>query len=242
MKADEISLVVKTDYLIYCFGENYLKKHKREQILTVCSNKMRELARLLIEFRKITNTPNCMLQSILMPKNFDVVVECAKRLGGYDMEKKTYKSPSLSAHLGTSLKQVCDLFIRMVLKEDPSIKVENRQYTLKETKRFNELIESQWTTEISSLAFKVLQEKRWEKPVILPLTTDIEKFKEYVTQVADKAVALLTKDASNKKEFRNLVESCLILTILFNRRKIGDVQYKFVKTYTEYINNTVNQI
>lgn len=130
----------------------------------------------------------------------------------------------------------------MVLKEDPSIKVENRQYTLKETKRFNELIESQWTTEISSLAFKVLQEKRWEKPIILPLTTDIKKFKEYVTQVADKAVALLTKDASNKKEFRNLVESCLILTILFNRRKIGDVQYKFVKTYTEYINNTVNQI
>ncbi|CAH1984521.1 unnamed protein product [Acanthoscelides obtectus] len=45
MKPDYISLVAKSDYLIYNFGENYLKKHRREQLVTVCSNKMRELAR-----------------------------------------------------------------------------------------------------------------------------------------------------------------------------------------------------
>lgn len=47
MKADEISLTAKTDTLICHFGENYLKKHKRKQMAVVCSNKMRELARLI---------------------------------------------------------------------------------------------------------------------------------------------------------------------------------------------------
>ncbi|CAH0558692.1 unnamed protein product [Brassicogethes aeneus] len=241
MKADNISLIAKTDYLITIFGENYLKKHKREQIVSVCSNKMRELARFLLEFRKNTNNPNCTLQNILSPKLFDATVECAKRLGGYDIEKKIYKSPSLSAHLGTSLKQVCDIFIRLLLKEDPVIKVTNREGVIKETKRFKNLIETQWTTEISSLAFKNIQEMRWKKPVILPLTSDVKKFKEYVTEVADKAFTILKQEPNNKKEFKNLVEASLTLTILFNRRRIGDVQYTSLETYTEYNKNTCNQ-
>lgn len=43
MKADHILLVAKMDPLIYLFGEQYLKKHKRKQMAVVCSNKMREL-------------------------------------------------------------------------------------------------------------------------------------------------------------------------------------------------------
>ncbi|KAL1516506.1 hypothetical protein ABEB36_000415 [Hypothenemus hampei] len=240
MPADSVSLTAKTDYLITMFGENYLKKHKREQIITVCSNKMRELARLLLVVFKILFQPNFILQDILTPKLFDVSIEAAKQLGSYNVQHKTYKCPSLSAHLGTSLKQVCELFIRLILKEDSSIKVENKEQTLKETKRFKELIETQWTTEISSLAFKNLSKKRWARPVISPLTSDIKKLKDYITQAADKAISILKQNQNNKKEFKILVEASLILTILFNRRRIGDVQYTFLKTYTEH-NITYNQ-
>ncbi|KAL1487661.1 hypothetical protein ABEB36_015638 [Hypothenemus hampei] len=240
MKVDKISLIAKTDYLICMFGENYLKKHKREQIISVCSNKMRELARLLLEIRKISNKPNFILQDILSPVLFDITIEAAKKLGGYDGQTKTYKCPSLSAHLGTSLKQVCELFMRLLLKEDPSVKVTNKEQVLKETKRYKELIETQWTTEISSLAFKNLSEKRWAKPVILPLTSDVKKFRDFVTQSADKAIINLKENLNNKKEFRTLVEASLILTVLFNRRRIGDVQYTALKTYTQN-NITCNQ-
>lgn len=240
MKADNISFVAKTDYLICRFGENYLKKHKREQLNIVCSNKMRELARFLIEFRKISNLPECTLKDALSPKLFDIVIEAAKNVGGYDKEKKTYKSASLSAHLGTSLKQVCDLFISILLKEDPYVPATKREELIKEQKRFRQLIETQWTIEISSLAFKNLQELRWNKPIILPLTSDIKKFKDYVTEVADKAVTILKETPENRKEFKNLVEASLALTVLFNRRRIGDVQYTYLKTYTEY-ETTKNQ-
>ncbi|XP_074031301.1 uncharacterized protein isoform X2 [Leptinotarsa decemlineata] len=240
MKPDEISMVAKTDVLIYSFGENYLKKHKRDQIISVCSNKMRELARFLIEFRKMTNNLQYALKDVLKPKLFDLAIECAKRLGGYDMEKKSYRSPSLSAHIGTSLKQVCDLLIRLVLKEDPSFLCTNREEILTETKRFQELIDSQWTTEISSLAFKDLREKQWEKPILLPLTRDITKFKEYVTLIANRSMAFLESDYTNKKHFKNLVQASLALTILFNRKRIGDVHYTKLTTYTESA-NSINQ-
>nr|CAI5841642.1 unnamed protein product [Callosobruchus analis] len=213
MKADDISFTAKTDFLICRFGENYLKKHKREQLNIICSNKMRELARFLIEFRKISNTPNAALKDVLTP-NYLIWSLSLARIAA-----------SLSAHLGTSLKQVCDLFISMLLKEDPCLPVSGKEELIKDTKRFRQLIETQWTTEISSLAFKSLQEQRWQKPVILPLTSDVKKFKEYVTKVADKGHL--------RQEFKNLVEASLALTILFNRRRIGDVQYTHLKTYTD---------
>lgn len=234
MKADDISIVAKTDYLIYKFGENYLKKHKREQLNVVCSNKMRELARFLIEFRKISNLPHYTLKDVLTPKLFDTIVECAKNIGGFDKEQKTYRAASLSAHLGTSLKQVCDLFITTLLKEDSCVPKNEREQIIKQTKRFKMLVETQWNTEISSLAFKNLHEQRWEKPIMLPLTSDIKKFKDYVTEVADKALLVLKETPNNKKEFKNLVEASLALTVLFNRRRIGDVQYTHLKTYTTH--------
>lgn len=236
MRSDKISLVAKTDNLIFNFGENYLKKHKREQLTTACSNKMRELARFVIQFRKMSSNNNYNLRDMLRPNLFDMAIECAKKLGGFDAVTKSYRSPSLSAHIGTTLKQVCDLFIRLILKEDQSVQpITDKEQVLKETKRFRELIDTQWTTEISSLAFKDLQEKRWEKPTVLPLTRDITKFKTYVTEVANKAVAALEIDPNNKKEFKNLINASLMLTILFNRKRIGDVQYTKLKTYTDNI-------
>jgi hypothetical protein len=90
-------------------------------------------------------------------------------------------------------------------------------------KRFRELIMSQWTTEISSMAFKDLNEKKCNKPVILPLTKDILKLKDYVSQVANKAH--INNETNDKKQFKFLVEATLVLTILYNRKRIGDVQY-----------------
>ncbi|CAH1958498.1 unnamed protein product [Acanthoscelides obtectus] len=234
MKPDYISLVAKSDYLIYNFGENYLKKHRREQLVTVCSNKMRELARFLIQFRKMTNNSKFRLQDVFKPKLFDMTVECAKHVGGYEKYSKTYRAPSLPAHLGTSLKQVCELFTRLVLKEDEALRISDKEEALRDINRFRELINTQWTTEISSLAFKDLNEKQWEKPAMLPLTRDITKFKDYVTNVANKAMTCLTLNPTDRKEMKKLIQASLILTILFNRKRIGDVQYTKLSTYINY--------
>lgn len=171
---------------------------------------------------------------------FDSVIESAKRIGGYCSKSKTYEAPSISAHIGTSLKQASDLLIRLILKEDRSITCKEKEQQLKDIKRFRELVTSQWTTEVSSLAFKNMHEKRWNKPVILPLTEDILKFKEYVTRQANKSLVSLERDINNKKEFKNLVDAALVLTILYNRKRIGDVQFTTIITYQQN-NSSTNQ-
>lgn len=241
MKADDISLVAKTDPLICQFGEQYLKKHRRKQMAVVCSNKMRQLARFLIELRRIKNDDKYTLCDAINPVMFDTVIECAKNIGGYDPNTKSYRAPSLSAHIGTSLKQVSNLLMLLLIKKDPIFKfVEDIEIKIQEIKRFNELIVSQWTTEISSLAFKGLNERNWDKPRVLPLTKDIIKFKTYVTEIANIALTTLKDNPNNIKQFKNLVDATLVLTILYNRKRIGDVHYTLLKTYLSNF-STINQ-
>lgn len=54
MRADNISQIAMKDPLICSYAESLLQKHKRTQIRTTISNKMRELGRLLISLKDIT--------------------------------------------------------------------------------------------------------------------------------------------------------------------------------------------
>ncbi|CAG9837718.1 unnamed protein product [Diabrotica balteata] len=209
MKADQISLVAKRDPLIRHFGENYLKKHKRAQISVACSNKMRECSRLLIEMRRHTEKKNLPFFDILNPMLFDTVVASARLISGYNEETKIYKAPSLAMHLGTTLKQICDLCSHLLMKDHPDILCNDKDAKLKELKRFKLLVNSQWSFEISSLAVKDLAEKKWNKPVLLPLTKDIIKFRNHVVNCAETNFELLQQDWTNQQAFKKVVDSAL---------------------------------
>ncbi|KAI4459279.1 hypothetical protein MML48_6g00003767 [Holotrichia oblita] len=210
MRPDIISKTAANDVLICNYGENLLQKHKRPQIKTVVSNKMRELARLLINLKETTGIGS--LIDVLVPEFFDNIILATKIISGYDTEAKTFKASSLALHM------VC---------EDPEKKLKN-------IKRLRHLIESQWNCEISSLALKNLKENQWQKPKLFPLTTDLIKFQEFVMQEAKDACENLKRRLQIKKEFRRLCENVLALTLLLNRKRISEVQYLTVKSY----NNT----
>ncbi|CAH0562840.1 unnamed protein product [Brassicogethes aeneus] len=233
MASDKICFLARTDPLIRHFGSYYLKKHKRAQIASACSNKMRECSRLLIEMRRRIGKPKFAFFEMLNPINFDDVVLCAKAISGYDEEKKDYKAPSLALHIGTTLQQICELTTNLLLKKSPEFLVGNVEDKLKEIKRFRFLVQSQWSNEVSSLALKDLAEKKWNKPVMLPITKDVIKLRDHILETANKNAALLKQDNNNVKAFKKLVDASLALTILFNRRRIGDVQY-----VNQYVNLT----
>ncbi|KAJ8949759.1 hypothetical protein NQ318_018233 [Aromia moschata] len=118
MKGDNIYLQSKKDLLIVRFGNSYLKKHKREGLRYACSNRMRELSRLLISVRKMMENENMALKDILHPKYFDNVISPVRNIEGYDAFKKSFKGPSLAMHLGTSLKLIYNELIHLILKGD----------------------------------------------------------------------------------------------------------------------------
>ncbi|KAG5870060.1 hypothetical protein JTB14_030685 [Gonioctena quinquepunctata] len=99
MRGDEISFVAKKDLLIAHHGESYLKSQKRERKEYSCSNRMRELARLLITYRTSINDQNVSFKDLLHPEKFDEVVSATRKLAGFEPINKTYEAPSIALHM-----------------------------------------------------------------------------------------------------------------------------------------------
>lgn len=235
MKGDEVAFEAKKDILIVHFGESYLKQHKRERKEYACSNRMRELSRILMAYRDITHNETISLKEILLPKNFPNILSAARQISGYDPHMKNFKTPSLAMHMGTYLKQVCDELYHQILQEAPGFTSkckEEVQNWLQEVENLKKLITSRWNIEISSLANKDLQEKRWNKPPLIPLVSDIQIFREKTIKMASECDQSFKNNEDDVETYKLLVNCTLSLLILFNRRRIGDVQFLKIKDYS----------
>lgn len=232
MATDHISVVAKTDKLITTFGARYLKSHKEKHLISVVSQKMRILARLLIAL-KCENSKICSLQDCLTPKYFDLIVKCSKIVANYDEKKESYASPSVVLKLGQSLKQCCDIAEFLFLKKSDSLLQNNFQKEIESVKNMKHMLEKQWCFEISSNACKEIYQKKWNKPSLLPLTSDIKLFKDHITKTENESYNNLKVNPNDVQAFRKLQECILAQVVLLNRRRSGEVQRILLTTYKD---------
>uniref|UniRef100_A0A8R2BAE1 Uncharacterized protein n=1 Tax=Acyrthosiphon pisum TaxID=7029 RepID=A0A8R2BAE1_ACYPI len=213
MAVDSISLIAKTDSLIKSFGSRYLKCHREKHLVNIVSQKMRTLARLLIQMRNEDSNIKSLLD-YLTPKYFDKIIKCTKIVAGYDAENDKFGSPSIVLKMGSALKQCCDIAEFNILKESKHLDLDDTQKKIKKSLlNMRSIIEKQWSYEISTNACKEIFQKKWNKPAYLPLTSDLKE------------------NSNNIKSYRELQESILSQLILLNRRRSGEVQRIFLQTY-----------
>lgn len=220
MRADDISAAAKTDPLICLYGEALLNKHKRQQMSIVVSNKIREMARLLLALKSITKIQG--LFEALKPELFQSFVSATKMISGYDYESNAFKAPSLVLHMGTSVKLVCDVMLKIVIEKRTfaGINWSKRDEKKREIKDFQKLTERHWCTELSSLALKTLKERHWEKPSAIPLTSDIKLFHAFTSNLADTAYSKLQQSVDVESNYKTLTECVLAETVMFNRKRM----------------------
>ncbi|CAH0560528.1 unnamed protein product [Brassicogethes aeneus] len=235
MHADRISLNGKKDPIICQYAEDYLRKHKRPHIKNLVANKIRELGRFLIPMKEIYKIDNML--DALKPENYDKVVSAVRIISGYNETDKSFQAPSLALHFKTILLSVCSAAKTLLLKKDPILPVTDYDNILKKLKDFRELVDYNWKFEMGSLALKDLNEKCSTRPKKIPISNDIILFKDYCYALGTKAIISLRKYPYNLKLFKDLIEVTLALTILINRKRIGDVQYLKQNTYHESENN-----
>lgn len=229
MAADEISATAKSDPLICIYGESYLGKHKRAQIVNKVSNEIREFARLLITLRKISDVKTMI--DVLDPEMFEPIIEAVKIISGYDTEKKSFRAPSLALHMRTNLANLCGTAEKVILQKNKLFPCDDREIKLKEIKRLKNLVTNHFTAEIASLALKDLNEKKWLKQVGVPKTSDIEKFQTFIKSQAEESYSKLQENLNNPHYYSMLVKTTLALTTIINRKRIGEVQYLTIETY-----------
>lgn len=237
MLADELTEAVLENALILYFGEDLFKKTKNKRSTYHISNKLRECGRFLLEIQ--TLGPYSDMLSTLKPEKFDYVIEATKKLSKYDIENRNFGAPSLALHFGTPLKKLADLAEKLILRNKKPFHELDKEKYLIDLKRFKKLIENQWTTEIGSLAVKDLNEKAAIKPKLLPITKDIVDLKTFVEKMADDCCDKLTSNKSVEL-YKTLIEATLVLTILLNRKRVGDIQYLELTSYKQQISKTNN--
>jgi hypothetical protein len=178
------------------------------------TTKMRELARLLLAFRKLKNDMNLTLADALVPRNFDCLVEATREVAGFvamsrEEAHDNFEVPSLALKIGYGLKRAAEIDIVKALKED-------RKASLEERRNFLTVYDNQWSRKVSSPALISLKEKKEKKDVALPLTEDIRKLTSYIDdELKDVDCAFLVQPAYWKK----VAELVSIRLLLLNKRR-----------------------
>jgi hypothetical protein len=87
----------------------------------------------------------------------------------------------LALHFEGNLKLLCHELYHLALKDTKGFKSRthsDKTIYLKDVKNMKHLIVSRWNIETASLANKDLHEKKWNKPLLIPLVSDIKLFRE----------------------------------------------------------------
>lgn len=115
--------------------------------------------------------------SCLRPDAFDDVIAAIEVTSKYNEETRKFGSAATALQFGCYLKEIADMTIKIIFRKKIKLPVGEIEPCLKNLKRFKELIASQWTTEVESLAMKELTVKAGRKILVLPVTEDVIKLK-----------------------------------------------------------------
>ena len=219
MASDEITAVAETDVTILNLGSALLEKRGKEKANEVSQN-MRLLARILMETRKLSGDNTASVSSIIAPKNFDMLLQCAKNLGGFVESEdgtKQYKSPSTSIKCGYILKKAALILRGQALRNaDMAWK--------KEIDMFLELYDAEWGGKITTPAHGNLALKKHNAPNLLPITNDLLTLRTHIVQKIETLTKEVSSDA-NRENFRELSEVSLARLIMFNKRRGNLLMY-----------------
>ena len=225
MKSDQITLVARNDSIISALGAMMVEKLGTRRSHDISQN-MRNLARLLMSMREAENNENAQLLQFLCPEKFDVVVQCVMDISNFEvkMGESQVGTPSLALHIGYALKKCVGIVRGKALREKD-------RGLLEDIEHFEKLMEAEWNYRISHHSMTTLNDRKHNQPDLLPVTSDLQKLKEYITL---KIVYLTSKLKSAKPDvrtWRELSELVLNRLILFNKRRGGEAARLRVETY-----------
>ncbi|XP_065203849.1 uncharacterized protein LOC135833914 [Planococcus citri] len=179
MRPGPITTVAKQDELILNYGQKvfeHINKHdtkinlreidkKGKKTNAYISQKMRELARLLISFRKFVDDDKRTMRSILKSEEVPNLIQTIKVLAECETETKQLKKPTLARHCGISVKHMASF------AKEAAIENNDKEF-VDDLDAFTTAYEAKWNSEVSRLAINTIKKRRLEKrpPPLYPIS------------------------------------------------------------------------
>ena len=157
--------------------------------------------------RKPTGMSNAFISTIITPLYFDMLLLCAKNLGGYfvyEAGSKSFKSPSTLVKCGYALMTMAKILQGKALRDC-------NMGQKRELDNFLEFYETKWAKKITSPAHDNPGIKKTNKPDVLPLTGDLMKLCDYFLEAMQKE--------TETENYRASSEVCLARLTMFNKRR-----------------------
>ncbi|XP_056611303.1 uncharacterized protein LOC130427704 isoform X2 [Triplophysa dalaica] len=222
MKNDDISSIVRNDFLILQLSQSLYNKHGSDPTKSeYIRQKVREMGRLLLSLRRKHSIFS--FEDAVKPSNFYKVIDAVKDVAGYDEKSHSYKTPSLALKLGHSLNKIGDIILcRAIAAEDDAL--------TKAAERFKRLCSSEWAEHVSHAALATLSKSKFNKPSTLPFTQDVQLLNEYLEKKCADAFESL-KNNESPQTYAELAKVTLAQVIIFNRRRAGEVSKMTVECF-----------
>ncbi|XP_028985935.1 uncharacterized protein LOC114843500 [Betta splendens] len=224
MRDDDVTSVVRNDVCILQFAQSLFNRHGQDTTkYEYMRQKLREVGRLLLCLRKDFSVQN--IEDAIRPANFHRVIEGVKKLSGFDEETHSYQTPSLALKLGHILNRIAEIIhwrARMATDEN----------LIKSTETFKRLYRSKWSELLSHSTPNTLSDAKYNKPSTLPFTKDVQKLHQYLEKQSESAFCNL-KEKATQQNYANLAKVTLAQTVVFNRRRAGEVSKMHLKCFFE---------
>ena len=238
MRQGPVRLAIRNDTLVHELTRKLMcRVGNNQNHINYVRARLRKLGRLLLQVRSDNVTlQSATLSTLLAPEHFKAVVQAVKVISGYDDKLHMYESPSVGVHLGHDLRK-CALTLKSQALQT------NDLSTVWKAQSFVDLCTSEWNYEISGGARRNLQNRKFNCPKLLPLTSDVSKLTKHVKDVQATNLAVVKSDQTDEsfgQAFKSLSDATLAQLILFNRRRQGEVSALTVECFTKHAGKVVH--
>ena len=224
MKSDAVSIVARNDWLIKEVGVLLVEKYGEKQNNLV-SQKMRELARLLLQLRETDASPNSHLSDFIKPGKFDDVVTAVKSISKFHFEEgvQSVVTPSLPLKIGHSLRKCVNILRGHALRrKDKELE--------EDACNFEKLLVSEWSHRVSYHSLTTLKTRKFNKVELLPLAEDLEKLRKSVISKMSSSADVLEQQPQ-LEVWSDLAQATLARLVMFNKRRGGEASKMLVESY-----------
>ena len=198
------------------FGGFHCLLHQFHRLLFPKQNK--PAGHLLVILNKEANTSN-ELSFYITGKQFQNVVDGVKKLS------QERNSPNIALVLVHYLKQIA------LIKYSMGIQSDNKDIQ-REPKHFRVLFDADWNSKISHVANRRNKLRQINKSSMLPNTEDIMKAKEHLIVKMNEGIA---NSNPNYSEWRDTAKATLCRLVLFNRRRISEIEEMTVDDFEQRV-------
>ncbi|KAL1448310.1 hypothetical protein WDU94_013928 [Cyamophila willieti] len=233
MKTDVVFKILSQDETILKYGSRILHKNRKEQhIYNHVSNKMRDLAKLVLELGSQDERIKS-LKDAISPIHFMEIVKAVKVLGGYQALKNTFQKPSLPMKLGQALKKCADiLIIEAIYAEDIAYG--------QQLQNFVDLYEKDWHHQLGHHAQRSMYEGKFNKFLKLPESNDITTLMNYLDSEENKWIKEIENSHKSgdfcniAQQWKELASLTLVNVLVFNRRRSGEISRLELTSYRPF--------